>query len=471
MKKNVIFQLVLCLFFPSVLSAQEYKNFDLNTYYTPDIKRSTLSLYGSGYGGFSSKMFYDNNHKFQSGLGSTFTNYLNTRKQIRVISVNLNIDGLNSVNNDLISQVHSKTINFNNQIGVNADFNFYNTKNQFFLAKGALSTQFTNSITKDNDSIQNINSFNSSNFNNYIYLELGSGSGRIENVSDAQHTLFLINDLSKKGILNRGLSNNEINELSKIMTKIKNKRFLDSRLKLIDEISTIDSFFVQNGLTYTSNAKFFTTLYDNWLYGNSYIREAGQKIELTGSYYLWAFNNHAEKHNTFSTIEHLKTINDDYNQNIHINLRYIFETPFQQKWQHSFYSIAGYYINKNNFLQKNLIDDTNVTSTLKYEGIKIDSKYKLGFYPTTRTNLFASINQIFDYITSKKGTNTFVYDEPLSSRTEVQIAANYYVSPNVMLTASANLTNYLSVYEIFKKPNTYNSINGNIAIGLNYLIY
>ncbi|MBV5342795.1 hypothetical protein JZU68_03975, partial [bacterium] len=94
------------------------------------------------------------------------------------------------------------------------------------------------STDKSYDSIKNINSFKSSNFNNYIFVEIGSGSGRIENVSDAQHALFLINDLSKKSILNRDLSNNEINELSKTMTKIKNKRFLDSRLKLIDEINT-----------------------------------------------------------------------------------------------------------------------------------------------------------------------------------------------------------------------------------------
>ncbi|MBV5342796.1 hypothetical protein JZU68_03980, partial [bacterium] len=80
------------------------------------------------------------------------------------------------------------------------------------------------------------------------------------------------------------------------------------------------------------------TLYDNWLYGNSYIREAGQKIELTESYYFSTFNNHVEKHNTFSTIEHIKTNNNDYNINILINLKYVYEKPFQQKWQHSFHS-------------------------------------------------------------------------------------------------------------------------------------
>ncbi|MBV5342794.1 hypothetical protein JZU68_03970, partial [bacterium] len=132
MKKIIVFQLILCVLFPSILFAQEYKNFDLNKYYFPDIKRSTLSVYGSGNGGFSSQMFNTNNRKFQSGLGSTFTNYLNTRKQIREISANININGSNSVNNDLISDIHSKTTNFNNLIGVNADFNFYNAKNQFF---------------------------------------------------------------------------------------------------------------------------------------------------------------------------------------------------------------------------------------------------------------------------------------------------------------------------------------------------
>jgi hypothetical protein len=471
MKKNAIFQLILCLILPSVLSAQEYKNFDLNTYYTPDIKRSTLGINGSGNGEFSSQMLNTNNRKFQSGLGSSFTNYLNTRKQIREISAYFNFNGSNNVDNNLISEIRSKTTNFNNLIGINADYNFYNTKNRFILVKGAASSQFANSAAKSYDSIQKINSFNSTNFNNHVFVQIGFGCGRIENVSDAQHALFLIKDLSNKDILNRYLSSNEINELSKTMTKIKNKRFLDSRLKLIDEINTIDSFFVQNGFINKSNAKFLTTLYDNWLYGNSYLREAGQKIELTGSYYLSTFNSSIEKHNTFSTVENIKSNNDDNYQNILINLRYLSEKPFQQRWQHSFYSSAGYNFNQNNLLYKNLIDNTNITNALKYQGIKIESKYKLGYYPTTRTHLYASACQTFDYITHRNSSYNTLYSEPLISNTEFQMAANYYVSPNVRLNASANLTNTLTIYDIFKNPNTYNSINGNFAIALIYFIF
>lgn len=47
MKKHYIFSLCLCFLcttFSFRLSAQEYNNFDLNKYYTPDIVRNALDF-------------------------------------------------------------------------------------------------------------------------------------------------------------------------------------------------------------------------------------------------------------------------------------------------------------------------------------------------------------------------------------------------------------------------------------------
>ena len=70
MKKHYIFSLCLCFLcttFSFRLSAQEYNNFDLNKYYTPDIVRNAL-----GFG-----MSINDNFNSQSSSNDTISsNYL-----------------------------------------------------------------------------------------------------------------------------------------------------------------------------------------------------------------------------------------------------------------------------------------------------------------------------------------------------------------------------------------------------------
>jgi hypothetical protein len=86
---------------------------------------------------------------------------------------------------------------------------------------------------------------------------LGIGYGRIENVQDARQAIYIANALSKNGVLTRNLSNSEMFELSQIISTVKNKRFLDSRLRLIEEITTVTSSITRKNKQTENGQHFF----------------------------------------------------------------------------------------------------------------------------------------------------------------------------------------------------------------------
>ena len=68
---------------------------------------------------------------------------------------------------------------------------------------------------------------------------IGWGIGRIENVTDARQAIYILEDFKKNGILSRDLTKDELFEFAQLISTVKNKRFLDSRLHRIDEITTM----------------------------------------------------------------------------------------------------------------------------------------------------------------------------------------------------------------------------------------
>lgn len=74
------------------------------------------------------------------------------------------------------------------------------------------------------------------------------------------------------------LTGEEIDEFARLISTVKNKRFLDARLRLIDEVTAVDSFLVRSGAMASGGAAYFTTLYDYWMYGDLFERKSGTEI-------------------------------------------------------------------------------------------------------------------------------------------------------------------------------------------------
>ncbi|MDR2839658.1 MAG: hypothetical protein LBV75_00100 [Paludibacter sp.] len=416
----------------------EYVNFDISKYFTPDIVRNQMAIDFNLNSDYSHKNSdYEaytyrgtsTDYNFVGNIASNFSRYVNTRKKITDFIINLSWD------KNYTSHKYTEISPSNNKDRANiisAD-NYvlglkYATKryfpNLFFLiydVSGNVSSGFTQNTTKEQafEKNQKLNKFV---FN--FTPSLGIGYGRMENVEDARQAVYIANALSKKHILARNLSNEELLELSQQISTIKNKRFLDARLHLTDEISTVDSFFVKKDLLSNAGAAYFTTLYDMWQYGALFSRKAGYEISfITHPRYTYQY-----LHN----IPELEGVVNNLNQTILENgLVFNYEKPVKLNWQHSV-EVGGFANNS------------------KY--LSAWTSYSLGYYPNTRTNIQAKVWQQIRNQVDK-------YSDYSNYMAGLNVSVNYYFSPYLKIAGSCNLD-----YEHY-----WNKNNGAQNVDNNYL--
>ncbi|MDR0295054.1 MAG: hypothetical protein LBH91_02530, partial [Prevotellaceae bacterium] len=312
--KKIISALTVPLFFVSAYSQNsmqneykewepsqnEYINFDISKYITPDIVRNQLDI-NFNFNSYNLRTDYsesnrDNKYESSSYTGnisSYFSHYVNTRKKISSLTVDLSFGGNyysykdKQTNNLITIDEESSSYQLNPSLDLSWLNKWYFSKLIFldYGINGTISYNFKQNKIKNQseDSKQKDFSLN-------ISPQVGIGYGRIENVQDARQAVYIADALSKRKVLTRNLSNDELFELSQIISTVKNKRFLDSRLHLIDEITSVDSFFVNNKLLTDNGVAYFTTLYDMWNYGALFSRKSGYEISLVARPYFGCQN-------------------------------------------------------------------------------------------------------------------------------------------------------------------------------------
>lgn len=98
-------------------------------------------------------------------------------------------------------------------------------------------------------------------------------------MEDARQAIYILEEFKKNNVLKREMDKEEIFEFAQIISTVKNKRFLDSRLHRIDEISTLDNYLKNKGVLSNVDAPYFTSLYDMWDYGALYNRSSGCELD------------------------------------------------------------------------------------------------------------------------------------------------------------------------------------------------
>jgi hypothetical protein len=483
MKKTFITSFIF-YFFCGVLSsnasAQEYK-YDINTYYTPDIIRNRLDLNFNTDGAISNKQskFVNsptpndtlNSNNLDGQLNSSFELFKNTRKRESLLLLSLNLSGQfdNKNDNKLGNYSFSKEHNsiYSEGIGLNYTNKFYNSTYQF------LSIGISSNLNSSNSSYKKeITGSTTKNTGKGLQAQIspffGIGTGRIESVKDARQAIYILDDLSKRGVLSRHLSDDEIFRLSQVISQVKNKRFLDARLHKIDEISTVDSFFVKNNLLTKSDATYFTTLYDIWENGANFERNSGQSFEIRLSPFTsWNYGKSQSEVSNPSSNYWQKQNENNYGASLAFN--YSYAKQIGLNWEkNANVSLTG---NTGRYERKY---STDVNSEFNYKqnvnNIALNGSFSIGYYPSTRTHLSASLSQSFaktfnDLIIENSWHNYFF------SRTNLGFSAVYYVSPQLSLSGNT------SIYNDYGK-NTYPNVNdhtnqlaGNFSIALKYSFF
>ena len=475
MKKKIIPGFIFC-FFLSVISfntsAQEYK-YDISKYYTPDIVRNQLDV------SFTTTNSFNNSRSkidtisstFSTSMNGSFTpdfqSYTNTRRRLSLLQISGQFNG--SYNSGGIVNESNPYKNFFSvdNLTVNYSNHFYNSKNQF-LELGISSNFQTqlNNYSNEGDPTKGI-------LREYylnITPSIGIGTGRIEAVEDARQAIYILDDLSKKGVLTRQLNDEEIFRFAQQISRVKNKRFLDARLHLMDEITSVDSFLVNNNLLNKSDARYFTSLYDNWQYGALYSRKSGHSFEIT---FTPAFNWNFAKSNPIDT-----TYIGQLNQN---NLKgglsfvYTYEKPVNLNWQHSVTASLNGNTNFSNYLNQygSNYNYYGTTAYLTFNGydsrsVSLNGNYTLGFYPSTRTHLSVGLTQNLQFLYNKElNVSSTSWNKEFISNSTVTVSAYYYISPQLRLSVGANFENlFTNDYS-----SNYNQLNGGFNGTLSYSFF
>jgi len=490
MKQKFISGLCLCLFCTfsfSNLSAQEYKNFDLNKYYTPEIVRNGLDLYFNTNGDLSNQLFQSTNYlqsndtansnNLNGQLNSSFFRFTNTRKNESLLQLNLGLYG--QFGNYTIKPINrffpnEYTSDSRQNIGLTYSNKSYNASKQFFsfgvTTRLNLSGGTVKIIYFDNPEKTTKTNGNNSTIAPYV----GIGLGRVETVTDARQAIYILDNLAKRGVLTRQLSNDEIFRLSQQISKVKNKRFLDARLRKIEEISTVDSFFVNNNLLTTSDAVYFTTLYDNWENGANFVRNSGHVFEIQLSPFSdWNNNNTQTDILNGSSFWEKKKFNQYGGR---LEIRYRYAKQINLNWEKSadvsLVSSVSHDINE-------LTTDINSFSTegedYKNErniaGVNLNGSYGVAFYPNTRTNLSVILSQRFAKNYYNEINNNQKYNQ-FNSNTNLNFSAVYYVSPQLRLSGNTSIYNYFDKnFYSEKSSNTYNKLGAGFSASLKYSFF
>ena len=474
MKRTFPIGIILCLFVGVNLlnlSAQEYNNFDLSKYITPDITRNRLDVGFNSNGNFTSNLDTEKSSLLFGRLYSSFENVKNTRKKVTTLNLSLDLNGnYTDSKNDIYTNNISNSFNFRDRISVSFVGKYFNVSN-YFISVGTnfwMDNQFDD-YNKKSDLILKLNNHNKS--NDYRLMpSIGIGSGRIESVEDARQALYLIKELTKNRVLSRELTVDETFQLAQLMSSVKNKRFLDSRLRRIEEITSIDSFFVKNIFIEQADARYFTTLYDIWDNGALFQRKSGHVFELGFSPSI-GYRSDRRNQNWFSPDSTFWSISSRKTYGGNLSFQYELEKPINLNWQHSVKSSLGSssysYLSNNSHSNSEgeILSDYN-TSTLYLNGT-----YSIGYYPNTRTNLVLGIGQYFTQrhtSINPELPNIIGYKtKDFDSYSSIDFSIYYYISPQFRISGTASLDYYFSNYDTY----TTNRLSGEFQATISYSLF
>lgn len=379
---------------------QNYDSYQLKDYTLPNIKRSALDLGLGSNGDFATYHKQDGTaYNIEGRFSADFNHRINTR---RFISNQDFLVSLGGFQRDGVSDNDVKTSHFEvaGNYANQSQFYFNDPKKWFWQVGG------TAQLSYQRDKVEDKSTYFTAN----IIPKAGIGWGRIEDVTDARQAVYILDKLTSKGIIKKHLSDSEVNELAQVISTVKNKRFLDSRKHMIDEITTVSTYMADKGYTQSEGAEYFTTLYDYWLYGDLHQRLSG----LQAGFSVQPGYVHTDP-------------GEDYKINSLLMaavLEMQYEKPINLYWQHSAELSLGY-----QYLRTKYEDD--YFETAETNSGTLQGSYYLGYYPNSRTHLRAGIMEDLT-ITDDSYRKRY-------SATSLNCEAYYYVSPQFRIQGSAQI--------------------------------
>jgi hypothetical protein len=269
--KPIRFLPALLIIICSVNSFAQFDSFKLSDYKLPDIKTHLLDfstyLNNNAYNLKLQTDLYEPDTIADNNLGGMFNfRYRYFRNSVRYqgtqeafLNSGANYSDFRAPGNK------TKSYSLPVSITLNSKNRFY-TSERFFIGLDPYLLQNV-SVRSENDPDQNDRTRTWKNSQTSLDLPLYIGVGRIEPVENARHAVYVLQQLEKDNRLKKVPSNEQIVELARLISKLKNKRIFDSRLREIDELHAVDSFLLSSDLVKESDITYYAGLNDIWDYG------------------------------------------------------------------------------------------------------------------------------------------------------------------------------------------------------------
>jgi hypothetical protein len=365
-------------------------------------------------------------------------------------------------------------------------------KNKYFIGFGGESNFFVGgrSAKKQSSSIKsktNVVRFK-------VSPHIGIGKGRIENVSNAQMALFILEDLHKAGKIKSKVSAENTMAFANLITQVYNRRVFDFRKRKLYEIEQIDSFLVANKILAVNDVRAINIISDNWFFAIQPARTESKTLNVSGGdYYQLSFDGSQElMDNYFVTgiFEQSSRLSGSQiyfratPQLININLKekdsviskkevtnlkaitfslnYDNYKPIKLKWGWHKYANIAY---RTGAVISDLLFEFDNRSQEQTKGSFIEGNIgvELGYYPNSRTTLearwnvgaFKSDGELI--IRGTKFNSNRIY-------TDINATTSYFINYNSRITARIG-------FQIIKDNATPVGVVSNFNVGYNLYIF
>jgi len=394
-------------------------NYDLKKYKVPETRYQSLELYtgASGYGRKYSEadsVFESKNH-LSASLSAAYQLRINRHNYQGDFQIGGYCGGYLSKYNRNNNEEKERSQSYNPSILT--ENRFYKEKNYFFVG---LEHQARFYSKKRNEYYSNVTNESNNSWSNTL-LKTGYGYGRIEEVQDARLAVYILNDLRKNGLLEKEVSDEDIQNLAETIAKLKNSRGLDSRIKKMEDLVAIDAIIKELGLAKETNIHHFKIINDNWDYAYLPERLSGSRIFTNLAY------EHRYGHNWNKQSDGDTSTTFYRHNSVLFNIGYNYEKPLNLKWQLSF-NIEDYFNTYNTTVSKD-VDKVNFSRA--FNSNHFQSDIMLGYYPNSRASIKAGT--FFSLI--HEGIHK---DEELNKEIiwSLKATSEYYFSPSLSLRAS-----------------------------------
>jgi hypothetical protein len=498
MKTNILLTLAFFVLCSTHVYAQDY---DLNTYDFRYQKYRGLSLdfdlgsngnqsFNSTQDTFARDSTFSNSHSNSSSfnISPSYFSFTNTDALQRTVSAsirgNFNFDSDKTVSTN--GRASDRGVNNEVDLSYSNTSLFYSGE-KFKYFQVSTRSEFNNMCRRQKFENGLTEEMKDWSIDNSTSVSYGFGRGRINDVTDAVQAMFILQDLHElDGVT---YSNEQIENIAKGITEIKNARYLDFRIGYKTQLRMLDRVLLANGVSVKNSVDYFTTISDNWLYANRIQRSSGSRW----THYVTADN----YYRVMTSNEKNSRGNDVYGYKYSIERfllpRFHLRTAFTRTTQKSLYVQRGFGFTASSgfqFIRNNAAGDYSLepinrseiefgTASEEIESLTVISgTYNYLYQPNTRSTWTINIRPTLVFAqTLPKYASSSATRNRRTLQPYLNINSDYYhwFSPHLNVRAAGSLAIRSSFNnredEFVYQKSQYADFDYNLSLGLNYQLF